>query len=255
MYRNSLVLAIKVNGRILREVGDEVSLPFGCEYSILIKNLDSVRAQVEVSVDDVIASGRGKIIIAPNSDLELERFIRDGNLDSGNRFKFIERTEEIEAHRGAMVDDGVVRVEGWRERVVEYRPATDYTPRYEHPQFRQSPLRGGNDTFGSLGPRRQHPMRAKAAAPPARPHASSRLAAPGITVPGSESSQRFYVAGGFLLEPQSSVLVLHLRGAVGELPIADPVTVHDSPICSTCGKTNRPKHKFCFACGTALQLI
>ena len=38
MYLQKLAVAVKVNGKVLREVGDTVYIPFGSEYSILIKN-------------------------------------------------------------------------------------------------------------------------------------------------------------------------------------------------------------------------
>src|SRR5215469_11750314 len=105
MYSNNFAVAIKVNGKVLRESGDSVSLPFGCEYSVFIKNLHSVRGQIQVTIDGEDVAG--KIIIRPNSSLELERFTRNGNLESGNRFRFIERTESVEAHRGVRIDDGL----------------------------------------------------------------------------------------------------------------------------------------------------
>src|SRR6185503_8982520 len=101
---------------ILRESDSSVSLPFGCEYSILVKNLNSVRAQIAVSIDGKDAVGR--MVIAPNSSIELERFVQNGNLEAGNRFRFIERTAGIEKHRGIGADDGLIRIEGWREKVT-----------------------------------------------------------------------------------------------------------------------------------------
>ena len=101
VFQDKIVTAIKVGGKVLRENGDTVTLPFGGEYSILVKNLNSVRTQVTISVDGTDAAG--KLVIGPNSSMELERFIRNGNLATGNRFKFIERTAEVEAHRGIKV--------------------------------------------------------------------------------------------------------------------------------------------------------
>jgi len=77
----------------------------------------------------------------------------------------------------------------------------------------------------------------------------------GITVPGSESNQQFYHSSGFPLESNSSVIVLQLRGEVGGVAVAAPVTVEQKPVCSTCGKTNRGANRFCDQCGTALHLI
>lgn len=270
MFRENLVVAIKVNGRVLREVDGEVALPFGSEYSILIKNLNSVRAQVTISVDGTVASGYGRMIIDPNSDFELERFIREGNLTSGNRFRFIERTQDIEDHRGIKADDGIVRVEGWRERIIPEPPYVPplypVSPRPESPRrWTYGPIRPGQPMAGrsiprrpgmsaSLGPRPQHPM-SRGRSEGTRANTPTVDSAPGITVAGSESAQRFSYVGGFPLESQSTVLTLRLKGEIGESLVLDAVTVDRQNACSTCGKNNKHRNKFCFSCGTALQLI
>lgn len=43
--------------------------------------------------------------------MELERFLKNGNKNQGNRFKFIERTAGVENHRGVGAEDGLIRVE------------------------------------------------------------------------------------------------------------------------------------------------
>jgi len=77
----------------------------------------------------------------------------------------------------------------------------------------------------------------------------------GITVAGSASSQQFRNVAGFPVEATSTVIVLQLRGEVGGKLVAAPVTVDTKPLCSTCGKKNKPTSKFCAECGTALELI
>ena len=37
MYANKLVASLKANGKILREFKDNVYIPFGSEYSFLLK--------------------------------------------------------------------------------------------------------------------------------------------------------------------------------------------------------------------------
>lgn len=308
MYKENLVACIKVNGQILRESGSSVSLPFGCEYSILVKNLNSVRAQVSVSVDGKDAVGR--IVIAPNSSVELERFVQNGNLEAGNRFKFIERTADIEKHRGIGSDDGLIRVEGWRERVEKfvdiptpiphYYPV--YPPPYGWPPYRPHiwpPYRphitwdtnttgsgvsgsatGGNfvgNVSSSLGgqhtnstPRSRSPLRshvsAKGAVRSTGIGGSSLKGVPvqvseqklcsdaGFTVPGSESRQKFTLVSGFPLEPESTVIVLNLRGQIGKVPVVVPVTVAMKPKCETCGTKNKADSQYCAKCGTALVI-
>ena len=117
MHKKNLVAAIKVGGKVLRESSERVELPFGSEYSILLKNLDTVRQMVRIQIDGQDASGGDWLVINPNSSVEVERFVSD--LNRGNRFKFIERTEQIESHRGVKAEDGLVRIEFKREKVYE----------------------------------------------------------------------------------------------------------------------------------------
>src|SRR5258708_5883722 len=117
MYKKNLVACIKVGGKILREFSERVHLPFGSEYTVLLKNLDSVRMDVKVSIDGQDVSEGRSFVLAPNGQMEIECFIRNGNLEKGNRFKFIERTKQIEDHRGVDVTDGLVRIEFKRERI------------------------------------------------------------------------------------------------------------------------------------------
>jgi len=47
MYKEQMVAAVKVGGKVLRENGETVVLPFGSEYSVYLKNLNTVRAGVD----------------------------------------------------------------------------------------------------------------------------------------------------------------------------------------------------------------
>jgi hypothetical protein len=66
MYSNKLVAAIKTGGKVLREFGDVVLIPFGTEYSILLKNKNSVRASVKIEIDGKDVSEGASIIINTN---------------------------------------------------------------------------------------------------------------------------------------------------------------------------------------------
>ena len=110
MYGNKLAAAIKVNGKVLREFKDTVHIPFGTEYQITIKNLHTQRAVVHVYIDGEDQTPSGLVVNA-GASVDLERSIKNGNLTEGNRFKFIERTGAVEAHRGIGIEDGLVRIE------------------------------------------------------------------------------------------------------------------------------------------------
>ncbi len=286
MYQSKLAAAIKVGGKVLRESGNTVILPFGSEYSVFLKNMNSVRvlAKVEIDGQDVTST---KLIIEPNSSLELERFLRNGNLERGNRFKFIERTRTIEEHRGIKAEDGLVRVEFWTEAVTRHVNRTVhhdtfvpswYGPWVQYPAFSGTPTTGaflannyslaGNNVMRSARPRRMsltgQSMSAMDSAGSlnkcnATLDCASTRPAPvsdsGITVAGSESNQRFVDGAWFPTDPQSEVVVLHLRGDVRGEYVTRPLTVDRSLICVSCGKQTLSSFKFCPRCGTFLSPI
>jgi len=119
MYNAGLVCCIKSNGKILRESKDEIFLQFNSEYSILLKNLEAKRCLVKASIDGQDVLDDNAIIIEPNRELELEGFMK-GSV-ARNKFKFIKKTQEISDFRGDKVDDGIIRIEYWYEKVYEKR--------------------------------------------------------------------------------------------------------------------------------------
>jgi hypothetical protein len=123
MYSNQFAAAIKVNNKILREFGETVYLPFGSEYQIRLKNLNTTRAKVTVEIDGQNVTDGG-LVIDSFQTVDLERFIRNGNLSEGNRFKFIERTSKIEDHRGIKLEDGLITIR--YEYELSYAPLYDF---------------------------------------------------------------------------------------------------------------------------------
>lgn len=249
VYQNKFVAVVKVNGKVLREINDVVTLPFGTEYSILLKNLDSVKMKVRVTIDGTDATS-GWLVLSPNSNVNLERFITNGNLTSGNRFKFIERTEAIEDHRGIGDEDGLIRIEYARERQC---PLYTFTPTYCNGSFPYQYEAAGLPIFkkyctepyslGTLAP--QTAM------------TTNRSALPndaGITVPGSLSNQQFTTTWDFTIE-QSEVLIIKLKGKVEEQPVQKPILVTTKLYCVTCGKAHKSSCGFCSGCGTALRIV
>jgi len=72
MYSNKLAVAIKSAGKVLREFNkDEVYLPFGKEYSIFIKNMNSVRALVKVTVDGTDIGDGTRFVVDGNSTFDI----------------------------------------------------------------------------------------------------------------------------------------------------------------------------------------
>jgi hypothetical protein len=263
VYQNRFVAAIKVGGKILRETSSVVTIPFGSEYSILLKNLNSLRAQVRVAVDGQDATDNTSLVVNPNSSLELERYIRNGNWERGNRFRFVERTAEVEQHRGIGADDGLVRIEFWMERAVRDVPIIRYYdpwPPPERPRDRRR-LSQMSSRSRSLRPQAQSgsvvlgATTFTASMSPGLTANCLALTSDGITVPGSESGQRFVGAAPFQIESSSSVIVISLRGCVAGRRVEQPVTVDRKATCTTCGRLNKGHAQFCSRCGTALMLL
>ncbi len=266
MYNQKLVASIKVKGKILREFKDTVYIPFASEYSILLKNLHTQRAVVNVYLDgeNVVPGG---LVIDPGRSIDLERWIKNGNLSEGNKFKFIERTSAIEdGPRGIKQEDGLVRIEYQYEIP---RPVINITDTYWNKQIYGGITRGisGSGVSGSTGDWAA-PMGATYSSTSATLNSVSadnfKVTASGasfknetgITVPGSKSTQSFQTVTVGALELEKHSIVLKLVGDLGDnKPVTQPVTVKAKPKCVTCGKQNKAHAKFCSECGTALEIF
>lgn len=251
MYTQKLLAAIKANGKVLREFKDTVLVPFSSEYSILLKNLNNVRALIHIQIDgnQVIPGG---LVLSGGQEIDLERFVKNGNLNEGNRFKFIERTSAIEDNRGVKLEDGIVRIEFQFERQsVVYPPvyhSKDTWPLNYPPGARSlanySSEQYSAQTLSATGMTRSIVTKSAVANDA------------GITVPGSKSDQKFSQAGWFPTETEKHVIILKLVGETADNKmVIEPVTVDVKPKCETCGKVNKATAKFCSECGTSLILF
>ena len=246
MYNNKLAIAIKADGKILREFKDTVHLPFGSEYTVLIKNLNTVRVQVRVSIDGASTSGDSWLIVGALQEVELTRFIKNNNLLEGNRFKFIERSAAVDAHRDLTVTDGLVMVEFQFERP----PAITTWPTQQH----------NWNVYGDLLPKSSSMLRGDTLSVSRTLFSSQAVAQNavglsdvGITVPGSISNQQFTPAIPIVTEVEKHTMVIKLLGQLTTaVYVTEPITVNHKLTCVTCGKVNAATSKFCTECGTGL---
>ena len=270
MYGNKVAAAIKVNGKVLREFKDTVYIPFGSEYSILVKNLNSVRAVVNIYLDgeNVVPGG---LVIDPGREVDLERWIKNNNLSEGNRFKFIERTQAIEdGPRGIKLEDGLIRIEHQFEIPRPVINISNHT-------WNTQPYSGISGSYNVGGMMRGvdfsagEAMKASAASATNATLQSMNITASGashdgmatmdwndvgITVPGSKSEQKFQTVTMGALEAQSHTMVIKLLGELANnKPVLKPVTVKAKPKCVTCGHQNKAQAKYCVECGTALEIF
>ena len=225
MYSNKFVAAIKYKNKVCREHGDTVYLPFGSEYSLLLKNLNSVRAVVSVSIDGSDVLDNNRIIVNANDSVQLDGFMRGSTVV--NSFKFIEKTKKIERYRGNRPDDGLVRVEFWFER-----PPLNYT--YISNELTKSYHR--LDHFYTCNCCCSY----------------DTVNEDGITVKGTELHQDYSYSTVGELEPESHVIVLRLKGKTRTGKVSKPVLTRSVVRCSTCGTSNKTTHKYCGECGTYL---
>ena len=272
MYQSKLVASLKANGKILREFKDTVYIPFGSEYSFLLKNLHTQRAVVNIFIDgdDVVEGG---VVLEPGREVDLERYIKNGNLTEGNRFKFIERTAAIEeGPRGVKLEDGLVR--------IEFQFEKPYVP----PQWNNSSWIGsvsGSTTLASYNVNgmmrgvdfsKNGEITAQAASASVDKYCAdngiiNKIEAHdgmatmdwndvGITVPGSKSTQKFQTVTMGVMETEKHSMVIKLLGETPDnKPVLKPVTVERKPKCVTCGKQNKAHAKYCVECGTALEIF
>ena len=281
MYESKMVCCLKANGKILREFKDTVYVPFGTEYSILIKNLNSLRAIVNITIDGTVVVPGGLVVNA-NQEIDLERFVKD--MSNGNKFKFIERSASVEAGRGIKSEDGLIRIS------FEYaKPTPVQQPSWGQTSFPHYPpgVRGFNNIgsiSGSLGNFTNiggslrsvdyskgefvksmasasidsycslNNIKASSAVHDGMATMDCSVNDVGITVPGSLSEQKFVTVSDFVTESEEHVIILRILGETDNAPIVEPITVKAKPKCTTCNKINKATSKFCANCGTSLEV-
>lgn len=249
MYSSNLAAALIVDGKVLREFGDVVYMPFGSEYSIRLKNLNNKRALVKIEIDGEEVTGSGIVVDAFKS-VDLERFIRNGNLSQGNRFKFVERSQKVEEHRGIKTEDGIISI------------------RYEFEAVKSYPISKGLSTptdLYSMGVSDLCSMGISATTATTRSglspqsvlvNSSLPVNDTGITVEGSISNQSFSTTRWGGSDGHKHVLNLRVLGETEDnLKIRQPVTVKTKLECKTCGTVNPATSKFCSECGTSLSIV
>ena len=281
MYSNKFVVSLKSDGKVLREQNGSIELPFGNEYSIFLKNLESRTAVVSISIDGEDVLDRNKLVIHPNSDLELKGFMK-GNI-AKNRFRFIKRTKNIEENRGIHIDDGLIRVKFQFEKmkpvtqdvVYNYRP--NYRPNwwwnswsYPYYPYQQSQWsdnisygisdQGNNNISGTMsdcigcGTAVNCSVTASYSAQPKNVPIADFGEEQGITTKGTLTNQQFNFVSTNELEEQSHTIILKLIGYTkdGDI-IKKPVYTREKIKCPICGGPNRSSNRFCYECGTFLQ--
>ena len=269
------------NGQILREIrnpgSDDVRLPFGSEYSIRFKNLNSTRAAISVSIDGEDVLDGHRLVVDANETTDLEGFMKGSSVR--NKFRFIQKTDEISDHRGDKIDDGLLRIEYQFEK-----PPTQYAPRYDkfwlHDTIGGSwgneiyykdglpPIGSGNvlrsrETRTCGGDIRMQSSNFDRGMDQAKSlidnnafdNSFENQVDEGITVKGSQMNQHYNRTYLGQMEEQTHVIIFNLKGSTGKEKkiVKKPVTVKTKITCETCGRKYNARTKFCPNCGTCLS--
>lgn len=258
MYQDKMVVCIKVNGKVLRENREDIELPFGSEYSMSLKNLESRKAQVKITIDgeDVL---KGKsLLIKPNDTVDLEGFLTEDNI-AKNKFKFIEKIKEISEFRGDRIEDGLIQVEFTYEKakpIVQdvhwnnnWNYGTMLNSNYMYTNCRSDISTNSGIPKGILRGVTLDSMDSCSLS-----NSISTQSLQGITVKGSEINQEFTQGNIAQLEDVSHVMIFRLLGYKDNAEKVElPKFTKDKLQCKTCGHTCNSNAKFCDRCGTYLE--
>jgi hypothetical protein len=243
-HSNGYVLAIKdQNRKVLREIAGKVYLPFHSEYSLLIKNNNPFRACCSVRIDGTDVMGT-ELILNAFSSTDLERFLVNGDMQQGNRFKFVPLSDG-RVQDPSSPENGLIEVKFWKEiqrPIYLNYPIIETWPKSYQPTIYSTPSGWtsacNNLTYTCSAMRDMGDLKCANTASQA-----------GATVEGSVSHQSFTTTSFEGKDGEATVIRLQLMSRT------EPITVEKTKhiYCVECGKSNPYNNKFCGRCGTRLQ--
>ena len=259
MYHSQFVLSIKnSNKEILREYGGKCYLPFYSEYSLFLKNLRGFRSVVSIKIDGTDILGGSQLVVGANDSIDLERFISNGDLLKGNRFKFV--PVEGNAQDPSSPDNGIIEVKVQWEvpftiTTATYIPPSGCIPWYSpyfYPtpsptvkQYQPTPV----NTFYCSGDREASLTNMSCSFSSTQNLVSHSVpTSKGVTVEGSKSNQAFNNVSTSWLAPE--IVTLRLQLLAPEEKETFTVDSTSKKHCTECGKKIKGNFKFCPKCGT-----
>lgn len=106
MFKQNTVISIRVGKNFLPDNDSIIKIPFGSEYSILIKNLNNSPINVRMFIDGIQNGQEKGFVIKEKDSLELNSFFI-----SNNAFKFINKSKELNERRNENIEDSLIRFE------------------------------------------------------------------------------------------------------------------------------------------------
>lgn len=233
MYRDNFIATIKCRGDVLREFNSGIiKLPFGADYSIVLKNKSKRRALVDVRIDGKDVMNGNKLIACYDTPIELKGYM-DGRVVK-NSFRFVEKTAKIDKFRGNNIEDGIVEVKfSFEKEPLNYMfngGWGDYTNTLKYSSDVRDIVSCVTDAYSC----------------------TSSCSAEGITVKGKPTSQNFDVGSFGNTDGVEYNIVFKLQGSSGK-KIKTPVTVKTKIQCNTCGQKCKATDNYCSNCSTYIQ--
>jgi len=260
MHYDKFVVAVKAGSKFLRDEDGVVRLPFGTDYNLYLKNLNSRDAVVSVSIDGKDVLGGNKLVIRANYSGDLLGFMEGDSVK--NAFRFIELTKQLEERLGYSPEDSLIRVEVTYRKEKPIQQIVDLVYKYNPWDYQPRPHIWYTDYYTSVNKPIDRNVTVSCYASAcldggnigSTKNTSFSTSDVGITVKGQECNQDFSTTYINDLEDQSHVLVLRLSGyKEDKSKIEKVVGTQEKLECPTCGIKNDNKSKFCVNCGTFLR--
>lgn len=292
MYSNKLVACVKADGKVLREKGEEVYLPFGSEYSLYFKNENNRKVQIDVEIDGQDVLDGKSLVLGAGENMDLKGYVKDICGDDNRAFKFITKTQEISDFRGDRAEDGLVKIKYTFEKERPVLRFEDYSHHdiyrtYTNCDENKQPFgtgfggfvdSGENTTLFNNSDNISHNINdtmnvtystnslnnsvdtdyvannAIKSMDLGVTNTSTNVSdEPGITVEGSATGQSFKRGSIGILESKSHTMVFQLKGLTSEEIVQEPVTVKTKKQCPSCGKKYKSSYEYCPQDGTYLR--
>jgi hypothetical protein len=264
MYKNKFLAIIKKDGLPIRELaGAYIGLPFNTEYTIELRNDNYQRAVARIYIDGMEAV-LGGIVINKKSSVTLERFVLDGNMNEGKRFKFVELTDATGIDPQDM-KNGIVEIVFTLEKAVArprppiitydstIYPNSSSTPYIDQGTYKYDVTDVSDYNRSTYEPTVTYTSNTLGVTTSKTLLFDSVVNYPtrsvqkqGVTAEGSVSHQQFDTVTMGELEKDSTTITFFLNGVE---------TIIDSKIyCTKCGKKTKSEHTFCPHCGARIEL-
>ena len=249
MFKNNFVATVNVKNRTVRERNGIITLPFNSEYSIYLKNQNTVRSVAIITIDGEDIGHN--IVIDPGSSVEIERYIK--KMDNGYKFKFIKKIDDIKLHRGEKSEDGLVRIEFRKEKPHEsYGVYTSFTDTSNYTRYNIK-YDGTTNASSDINYLSGTPVFSAYSSSSIFPSDSIVRGSDGLTVPGGDSNQRFDFVHVGELESESTTIVFKLTGYDSRDDLVkQAIYTRKKYTCEYCGRKNKSYHTFCFNCGARI---